>query len=414
MIRIPAGQMKKQKGFEKPRVCASTERPIRILHVLGVMNRAGMETWLMHVVRHIDGARFHMDFLVHTNTPGAYDEEIKSLGSQVLPCPYSANPWIYGRRFRRLLQEHGPYDIVHSHLHHRSGHVLRLAHRAGVPVRIAHSHNGSDVKGGLLRRLYVKLMGRWLDKYATLGLAVSRRAAEALYGRTWESDPRWGLLYYGFDWSAFHARVKRSEVRAELGLPADAFVVGNVARFEEQKNHRFLIDVFAAIARRAPAARLLLVGDGPLRPAIEREIRLRGLAEKAICAGVRSDIARVMLGAMDVLVFPSLWEGLMIAGLEGQAAGLPLVISDLFSEEFDVVKPLVTRVSLARPADVWADAVLATSGGTATPQPDALRTVEESRFQLRNTVGQLEVVYRDCIAARANSLRLCSGDPASA
>ena len=87
MIRIPAGQMKKQKGFEKPRVCASTERPIRILHVLGVMNRAGMETWLMHVVRHIDGARFHMDFLVHTNTPGAYDEEIKSLGSKVLPCP---------------------------------------------------------------------------------------------------------------------------------------------------------------------------------------------------------------------------------------------------------------------------------------------------------------------------------------
>ena len=103
--------------------------PVRVLHVLGGMNRGGVETWLMHVLRHIDRNRFRMDFLVHTVNPCAYDDEIHSLGSEIIPCLHPSRPWTYVRNFKRILREHGPYDVVHSHVHHFSGHILRLARR---------------------------------------------------------------------------------------------------------------------------------------------------------------------------------------------------------------------------------------------------------------------------------------------
>src|SRR3954453_21935810 len=119
----------------------SQEQPIRILHVVGAMNRGGVETWLMHVLRHIDRHRFVMDFLTQSTNPGQFDEEIRDLGSRVLYCLNPHRPWLYAAGMRRVLAANQPYQIIHSHLHHYSGFVLRLAKRAGVPGRIAHSHN---------------------------------------------------------------------------------------------------------------------------------------------------------------------------------------------------------------------------------------------------------------------------------
>ncbi len=162
---------------------------IRILHVLHGMNRGGIETWLMHVLRNIDRERFKMDFLVHTTKPCAYDDEIRALGSEIIPCFHPARPWLFAYNFRRLVRKHGPYDIIHSHVHHYSGFVLRLAQHAGVPVRLAHSHNDTsyaETDVGVLRRGYLALMKRWIARYATAGLAASRLAAIDLYGDTWK------------------------------------------------------------------------------------------------------------------------------------------------------------------------------------------------------------------------------------
>src|SRR5208337_3468794 len=134
--------------------------PIRILQVVGGMERAGVETWLMHVLRQIDRDRFRMDFLVHTDHPCAYDEEIHSLGSKIIPCLRPSRPWTYARNFTRILREHGPYDVVHSHVHHFSGYVVRLAHRAGIPLRISHSHNDTtnlEARSGMIRHAYLSL-----------------------------------------------------------------------------------------------------------------------------------------------------------------------------------------------------------------------------------------------------------------
>ncbi len=369
--------------------------PIRVLHVVGGMNRAGIETWLMHLLRNIDREQYHMDFLVHTAQPYAYSEEIEALGSRVIPCLHPSKPWRYAHNFKRILKEHGPYDIVHSHVHHFSGLPIYLARRAGVPICIAHSHNDTsrpDGGAGPARLAYLRLMEHLIRTNATAGLAASRKAAAALYGLGWESDPRWRLLYYGIDLEPFQQEMDASQVRAELGIPLEACVFGHVGRFHEQKNHRFLAEIAAAIAKREPRMRLLLIGDGPLRPTIEQQIAQLGLSNKVIFAGIRSDIPRLMLGAMDVFVMPSLYEGLPVVGIEAQAAGLPLLVSDTITDELTAVEQMVHRLSLSRPSSEWADAALAMRN-MVLDQPKALKDVERSVFNIETSAHALREFY---------------------
>ena len=369
---------------------------IRVLHVVGGLDRGGVETWLLHVLRHMDRQAFHMDFLVHQAGPGAYDDEVRRLGSRIYPCPQPHRPRQYARRFKAILREHGPFDIVHSHVHHYSGYVLRLAHEAGVPMQIAHSHNDTsplDVEAGLLRRGYLALMRRWIHRYATHGLAASRKAAVSLFGPRWTADPRWQVLYYGVDLTPFQNAVDRASVRGVGDLPR-ALVIGHVGRFDRQKNHAFLVDIFAEVVRRNADSILLLVGEGDLRPAIEEQLSREGLASRVRFTGSRPDVPRLMLGAMDAFVFPSWFEGLGLVLVEAQAAGLPCVISDAIPEEAILVEPLVRRVSLAQTSSAWAEEVLALhAAGPSVPAAQARVRIEHSPVNIRASTNHLEWVY---------------------
>lgn len=392
-------------------------RRLRILHIVGGMGRGGLETWLMHVLRHIDRGRFEMDFMVHTADACAYDEEIRALGGRVLPCLQCSRPWIYAKHFRRLLAEFGPYDIVHSHVAHFSGYTLRLAQRAGVPVRIAHSHNDtklSDRSPNPFRRIYLVTTKRWIRCHATLGLAVSAKAAEALFGPAWQSGSLCRLLSYGIDLDPFRAG-RNPSLRATLPLPTDAFVIGHVGRFVDQKNHRFLLEVTRAVVDANPNTCLLLIGDGPLRRAIERRAAELSLTKHVVFAGLRSDVPRLLLGMVDVFVMPSLYEGLGLVCIEAQAAGLPCVIADTVPGEADAVPRLVTRLSVSESASTWAEAVLA-KRGEAPPvtQGEALAILEASPFNIRKATGELARVYENAVASAPghawDSLRLAGAE----
>jgi glycosyltransferase involved in cell wall biosynthesis len=380
-------------------------RPIRILHVVGAMNQGGTETWLMHVLRQTDRDRFQMDFLVHTPRRAVYDDEIESLGSRILRCLHPQRPVRYARALARILREHGPYDVVHGHPYHYSGWVLRTADAVGVPVRIAHSHNDYsrvDSEAPLLRRCYLALTRHWIARHATHGLAASEQAASSLFGPDWRSDPRWQVLYCGIHLPPFRQHVDQKTVRAELNIPADAFVVGHVGRFQKQKNHAFLVNVAKETARRHPNVRLLLIGDGPLRPAVERQVAESGLADRVIFAGLRPDVARLMLGAMDAFVLPSLHEGLGLVLVEAQAAGLPCILTDSLPEEVDLVRPLVRRLSLSESPSTWADAVSQmASDPSRIAQAEALAVVERSPFNIGVGVETLETFYDRTISPRA-------------
>ncbi len=373
------------------------ERTLRILHAVERMDRAGLETWLMNVLRHIDRKHFKMDFLTNTTDCCDYDDEIRALGSRIIPCMNTQRPLSYKHNFNRILHQFGPYDFVHSHFRHYSGWVLRLAYGAEVPCRILHIHSDiSTLKADavLLRRAYMAMMGRWINQYATVGFACSKASAAAFLGSAWQSDPRWRIHYCGTDIAPFETPADPVSAREQLGIPSDAFVVGHLGRFAKMKNHSFLLNIAAETIRHAPSVRFLLIGDGALLLETQAMARSLNIDKHIVFTGNRSDAPRLMLSAMDAFLFPSLFEGLPLALIEAQAAGLPCVISDSISEEADVVDYLINRISLSQPAAIWAESLLhLLRAKAAAHRARALPIVKESPFNILSSVKELEKLY---------------------
>jgi glycosyltransferase involved in cell wall biosynthesis len=373
-----------------------SERVCRVLHVVGRMDRGGVETWLMHVLRSIDRARFALDFLVHTDMPGAHDEEIRRLGGRVIPLPLPTQRFWYASRFRRAIRDHGPYDIVHSHVHHFSGVVLRAAYLAGIGSRIAHSHSdtsAAQATATITRRAYLRVTEALIRRYGTTALAASEKAGRALF--TWDHDDSrcaWDVLHYGIDLDPFLARPDKVSVRRELGLDSDTLIVGHVGNFNAVKNHAFLVSVFEEITKRHRQSALLLVGEGPLRKDLETQIAARGLRQRVIFAGPRSDVPRVLAGAVDVFVFPSLWEGLPVAVIEAQAAGLPVLLSDRVSNEVVILPHLVHRLPLEAGPAHWATVSLQVRLDRMMPEI-ARRQVADSDMNIQRCVSRLQETY---------------------
>ena len=370
--------------------------PVRVLHSVGSMNRGGIETSLIHLLRRIDRRRFRMDFLVRTSRPAAYDSEVESLGSKVIACPDPTRPWQFIPALKKALREHGPYDIVHCYsLHYATGAILHYAAQMGIPGRIAHSRDDATYVASMsvAHRIAAAITRRLVRKHAVIGLAISSSAAQNMFGPNWKSDRRVAILPGAVDFDPFHERVDPREVRAQLGIPDNAFVVGHVGRFDEVKNYGFIIKTMQEVVREQPDAYLLLIGDGPLRPQIERNAAEAGVRNRTIFAGSRSDVPRLLLGAVDVFVFPSLSEGLGLAVIEAQAAGLPCVCSDGVPAETDVVHSLVNRMSLGQPAAEWARRIVGLRNTDRIAQPGALETVEGSLCNVRANVRELENVY---------------------
>ena len=370
------------------------ENTCRILHVLGGMNRGGVETWLMHVLRHIDRERFRFDFLVHTTKPCAYDDEIRAFGSKIFSCMSPSRPYRYARNFGHILMKHGPYDVVHSHVHHFSGYVLRQAQLANIPIRIAHSHNDINFSNKkFLRKGYSLVMKELIKKNATLGLACSSRAAVSLFGRYWENDLRWKVHFCGVDLSPYNHQVERDVVLSEFNIPSNAFVVGHVGRFANQKNHSFLLDIAKEVVHRHPNVFFLLVGEGSLLDNMKRKAKQIGIYDNVIFTGSRPDVPRLMLGAMDIFLFPSLYEGLGLVLIEAQASGLPCVFSDVVAQEAEVVPELISRVSLQDSAKVWAQKILVLEKQQHLAQSVALCNVAKSPFDIRESNEKLCLFY---------------------
>lgn len=371
----------------------SKERPIRILQVVGGMNHGGVETWMMHVLRHIDRERFKMDFLVHTEKPCAYDDEIRALGSRIIPCMHPSRPLQYALNFRRVLHENGPYDVVHSHVHHFSGYVLWLASLSKIPVRIAHSHSDTSrlqAAASLPRRAYLSTTEYFVRRYATKGLAGSSEAGKSLFG----DDPRWQTLYYGIDLTPFREKVNKAQVRGELGIPENAFVVGHVGRFVPVKNHQFIVEIASELFKKDKNVYIVLLGNGPLRSQTEKVVSDAGLSNQIIFAKLPGDVPQLMLGAMDIFLMPSLYEGLPVAALEAQAAGLRCVLSDTISREVSVVPDLVRWLSLSQSAAQWSETILSLRNEPKPlSQAEAISCMENSAMNILVSTRELSSLY---------------------
>lgn len=361
--------------------------PIRVLHVVVNMNRGGAETLIMNLYRNIDRSKVQFDFL--TCKEGAFDSEIIELGGKIHRIPYISDVGHFGyiKALNHFFTTHKEYKIVHSHMDKMSGLVLKAAQKAGIPVRIAHSHS-TQSEGGMAARLYKWYAGKHILPSSTHLLACSDSAADWLFSSHSSAAT---ILKNGIDVEKFtFSQDVRTEVRKELGIDNESYVIGHVGRFNNPKNHSFLIDIFADFNKIKPESLLILVGDGPLRCDIEKKVINLKLEEKIKFLGIRDDINR-LFQTFDVFVFPSLFEGLGMVLIEAQASGLPCLVSDVVPNEADLNLGLLDYIPLSSKS-IWVKKM--TSNYQRIPSNICSDSINQSGYNIHDSAKWITEFYK--------------------
>lgn len=356
---------------------------VRVLQVVTYMGRGGLESMLMNYYRHIDREEVQFDFLVHRQERAAFDDEIESLGGRIYRLPRLV-PWSknYLAALNRFFDEHSEHKIVHVHQDCLSSVILKAAMQHNVPVRVAHSHSANQDKN---LKYPIKLWyKRGIPKYATNLFACGKGAGDWMFGGV-----SYQIINNAIDVSAYtYDPTKRQEMRRQLGLENE-FTIGHVGRFNQPKNHSFLLDIFAALLKKESNAVLLLAGGGEDMPKIQAKAEALDIAEHVRFLGIRSDVAGLMQ-AMDVFVFPSLYEGLPVTMVEAQAAGLPCIISDKVPPECIITEGLVDILPLSAGAETWSEKMLEKR---EVPRTDRRSEIASHGFDITTEAVKLQEFY---------------------
>ena len=359
--------------------------PIRILQVINGMDRGGAETVVMNLYRHIDHQLIQFDFLVHTTRNCVYDDEIQALGGKIFRAPSYrlVNHFSYCKWLQRFFEAHPEYHIIHGHQYSTAAIYLSVAKKYGL-VTIAHSHSTSN--GFNISAIIKNMIQRPLYRIADYRIACSQAAGEWLY----RGKADFQVLPNSIDTNLYRfSPGLRDKTRSELKIAPNAFVIGHVGRFCKVKNHTMLLNIFTEIHEIKPQSKLLLVGDGPLRKEIEQKAAQLGLMDAVLFTGIRSDVAAI-LQAMDIFVFPSLYEGLPVTLIEAQAVGLPCVIADHITQEVCLTK-LIHRKSLKDSIESWARMVYTVA--SATKRQDMQTVIQEAGYDIQDSAKTLMSLY---------------------
>ncbi|RGL11318.1 glycosyltransferase family 1 protein [Bacteroides uniformis] len=364
---------------------------IRVLQILHGLNRGGIETFLMNVYRHIDRNAVQFDFLVSVHYECHYTKEIISLGGHVYDIPARREGFFKRKKaLRTFFKAHKEYQIIHQHASSLSDIMpLKAAKEAGIPMRIIHSHNTKE--GGSILHKYIHWINRFfVRKYATDFYACSGLAARWMYGYRQYVSNDYVIIRNAIDISVFRfEKITRKRLRQEFGINESQLVIGNIGRFHPQKNHDFLLNVFARIQKKCPDAQLLLVGDGVLRSHIEKMIHDLNIEANVKLLGVRTDIPQ-LLSMFDVLFMPSLYEGLPVTIIEAQATGLTCVLSSVITSEVKVIDSLIFK-SLEDNEEDWCDVVI--QAACVGRSLHAGKLIAEAGYDIENVSKELENIY---------------------
>lgn len=325
---------------------------IRVLQVINAPDRGGTETMIMNIYRRIDRTQIQFDFTNHKIQPGDYEAEILQMGGLIhyLPKLHINNFFKYISEWKKLLSQHSEYEIIHIHNYNLSGIVAKIARQLGRKVIITHSHS-TKLGMPFIKRLGFKLLYNSMLRNSTHYFACGTNAGKFLFG-----NKQFTVVPNAIDTDVFkYSPEIRQQIRDSYGIPTDCKVYGHVGSFRVPKNHTFLIDIFAAIHKIEPDAKLIMVGSGDLLSEIKSKVELLGLTDHVIFAGQQQNVSN-WLNAFDVFLMPSLWEGLPVSVVEAQCSGLNCVISDVIDQDVNITDT-VTFVSLDDPAEVWAQII---------------------------------------------------------
>ena len=310
-----------------------TKKPVIVAQIMGKWIGGGVESVIMNYYRHLDRTKVQFDFICDEDSTRIPYDEIKKLGGRVFLVPKYQKLPKYLKALEELFRKNH-YRIVHSNVNTLSVFSLYAAKKAGVPVRISHSHSTSNPKEWK-RNIIKNILRPFSKKYATDYFACSELAGRYLFGDKTFDQGKVKIIHNAIDLDKFKFDpVARKKLRKELGIDDKTIVIGHVGRFVQTKNHQFLIYTFKKYHNKNPNAKLLLIGTGPLEEKIKAKVKKHNLEDSVLFLGQRNDTNK-LYSVMDIFCLPSLYEGLPVAGIEAQAAGLPCVYSDKVTIEAD-------------------------------------------------------------------------------
>lgn len=332
-----------------------SKEPIRVAQIMGKWLGGGVEAVVMNYYRHLDRSKIQFDFICDSDSTNIPYEEIESLGGKVILIPPYQKIIKYIKELTEVLKKN-QYKIVHSHISTLSIFPLYCAKKAGVQVRIAHSHSTTNKKEWK-KNIMKQVLRPFSKVFATDYFCCSELAGRWLFGNKTYDKNKVYLLNNAIDIEKFSYNEKlRKAKRKELGINDDMLVIGHIGRFVAQKNHDFLIDIFSEVYRQNKNTILLLAGQGPLELEIKSKVNNLGLTNNVKFLGQRTD-ANELYQAFDIFLLPSLYEGLPVVGVEAQASGLLCVLSDEMTKETKVIESTIF-MSLTDSPKKWAKEIL--------------------------------------------------------
>lgn len=363
----------------------------RVLQVFGSLNAGGAESRMMDVYRDIDRNHIQFDFVTMQSEKQVFEDEILELGGTVYKVNSIRKDGIikHINSLRRIMKEK-EYAAVHAHTSYHCGLVLLVAWIQGIPVRISHARTTKLTHSSLKERIMLSIGKLLIQLFATCKLAISIDAGEFLY-----LTKNYRVIPNSICMTKYINNTNAREyIRKKLKIPKENYVIGQIGRFDYGKNHKYTVDIFEQYLKIHNNASLLLVGDGILRNEIENVVKKKSIEHSVIFTGIRRDVPD-LLHAMDVLLFPSIYEGLGGVVIEAQAAGIPVVESTGLPEENDLGMGIVIRCSLDESIDKWIGAIEKTKS-ISVPSIDKRKEVFDSTgYSLDRTISLLSDIYEN-------------------
>lgn len=359
----------------------------RILHCFTGLANGGVEAFVMNVYRNIDIEQVQFDFLLRDNTRTHYWDEIESMGGRIYttpPYPRKAISNYYATR--KFISDHlDEYDTIHVHansLFYMT--AIQLAKKYGIKNRIIHSHNtkGSNQIASIIHQHNKKK----LNQFANVKLACSKAAAEWMF-----PDDEYTIINNGIDTEKYRFNSSvRDSIRNELNLNGK-YVIGHIGRFVEQKNHRFIVNLFNEYQKKDDYAVLLLVGFGPLEEQIKAQVSEFGIDNKVIILNNRHDPYN-LLQAMDLFLFPSNFEGLPISLIEAQASGVDVIASDIQPNAEGKINDNCRLLPLDVGTEKWIDSISCMKEHDIA-RGECANNIIKAGYDIQHTCDQLMKIY---------------------
>lgn len=376
--------------FKLMKITESINRPVRIAHIIGKLNAAGVEAVVNNYYKNIDHNKYQFDYYIDSDSSCKPSKDLIDMGARYFVIPPYQHLFSHIKTLVRLFKEN-KYLIVHSGMNTLAPISLFAAWMAGVPIRINHNHSTAG-KGEFKRNCLKYCLRPFAKVFANYYCACSKYAGIWLFGKNFFSSGKVTVFNNAVDTSKFaFSTSNRDKLRKELGI-SNKYVIGHIGRFTKQKNHYFLIDIFEQYYKKNSNAVLLLVGIGELQDEIKDAVKKKKLEDAVIFLGKRSDVDE-LYSAMDLFVLPSLYEGLPVVGVEAQVSGLPCIFSNEITREVAITEN-VYFLPIDGSVSDWCSQI--TNFKNLDLKRDKLK-LKDCSFDIKVQANNLVEYYDECI-----------------